>query len=132
MHLLIRFGTRQAQELVDITERVRAVVRDSGVRNGLVNLYAQGATAAIMIQENWDPNITTDVLECLSELVVPGKWLHDKVDGNADAHIKAGLIGPSEIIPLEKGKLMLSEWQNVFVCDFNGPRRSRNVIVTLI
>ena len=83
MHHLIRFGTRQAQELVDITERVRAVVRDSGVRNGLVNLYAQGATAAIMIQENWDDSVPLDVVDLLRRLIPPGVWRHDQQDGNA-------------------------------------------------
>lgn len=95
-------------------------------------LYARGATAAIMIQENWDPNITTDILRCLSQIAPPGQWLHDHVDGNADAHIKAGIVGPSETIPLEKGEMLLSTWQNVFFCDFDGPRSNRELVVTLL
>jgi len=132
MRFTLTVSTTQRQQLVDITHDLRELVAKHGQQSELCALYVQGATAAIMVQENWDPNITTDVLDCLSELVAPGKWLHDKVDGNADAHIKAGLVGPSELIPIEDGKLMLSQWQNVFVCDFNGPRRSRTVIVTLI
>lgn len=132
MRFTLTVSTTQRQQLVDITHELRELVARHGQHSELCALYVQGATAAIMVQENWDPNITTDVLDCLSELVVAGKWLHDKVDGNADAHIKAGLVGPSELIPVEDGKLLLSEWQNVFVCDFNGPRRQRNVIVTLI
>ena len=132
MHHLIRFGTRQAQELVDITERVRAVVRDSGVRNGLVNLYAQGATAAIMIQENWDESVPLDVVNLLRKLIPPGVWLHDRQDGNGDAHLKAGLVGPSETIPIIDGQLGLSRWQNLFFCEFDGPRRDRRVICTVL
>ena len=78
MHHLLRFNTRQAQELLDITEQVRAVVRDSGVSNGLVNVYAQGATAAVMIQENWDASVPTDVVNLLRKLIPPGVWLSTK------------------------------------------------------
>ena len=96
MHHFIRFGTRQSQELIDITDRVRAVARESGIENGLINLYAQGATAAIMIQENWDESVPLDVVNLLRKLIPPGVWLHDRQDGNGDAHLKAGLVGPSE------------------------------------
>ena len=98
----------------------------------LMAVYSRGATAAVMIQENWDPNITTDIINCLTGLVPRGGWLHDAVDGNADAHIKAGIVGPSETIPCENGKLLLSTWQNVFFCDFDGPRKNRELIVTLL
>ena len=116
MHQMLRFSTRQAQELLDITEQVRAAARDSGVANGLVNVYAQGATAAIMIQENWDASVPTDVVNLLRKLIPPGVWLHDQQDGNGDAHIKAGLVGPGETLPLMDGKLGLSTWQNIFFC----------------
>ncbi|RUQ35469.1 MAG: YjbQ family protein [Candidatus Competibacteraceae bacterium] len=132
MHHLIRFGTRQAQELVDITERVRTVVRDSGVRNGLVNLYAQGATAALMIQENWDDSVPLDVVDLLRRLIPPGVWRHDQQDGNGDAHLKAGLVGPSETIPIIDGQLGLSTWQGIFFCEFDGPRSTRTVVCTVL
>ena len=128
MHHIIRFGTRQAQELIDITERVRAVARDSGIRNGLINVYAQGATAAIMIQENWDESVPLDVVNLLRKLIPPGVWLHDRQDGNGDAHLKAGLIGPSETIPIIDGQLGLSTWQGIFFCEFDGPRSTRTVV----
>ena len=85
-----------------------------------------------MIQENWDPNIPNDVLRCLRSIAPSGQWLHDRVDGNGDAHIKAGLVGPSETVPVQDGQLLLSTWQNIFFCEFDGPRTSRKVIVTLI
>ena len=132
MRTVISFSTREREELVDITERVRAIVKEHGRGKEICSLYAQGATAAIMIQENWDPNIRTDVLNCLKTLVPRGTWLHDEEDGNGDAHIKAGIIGPSEVIPVEDGRLLLSTWQNIFFCEFDGPRQGRNVVVTLL
>ncbi|HOA43956.1 MAG TPA: secondary thiamine-phosphate synthase enzyme YjbQ, partial [Deltaproteobacteria bacterium] len=124
--------TTEREELVDITDRVRAVVAEHGRGSEICALYAQGATAAIMIQENWDPDIRTDVVNCLKTLVPRGTWLHDEEDGNGDAHIKAGIIGPSEVIPVENGRLLLSTWQNIFFCEFDGPRQSRKVVVTLL
>lgn len=132
MHHVIRFGTRQAQELIDITERVRAVARDSGIRNGLINVYAQGATAAIMIQENWDESVPLDVVNLLRKLIPPGVWLHDRQDGNGDAHLKAGLVGPSETIPIIDGQLGLSTWQGIFFCEFDGPRSNRAVVCSVL
>ena len=132
MQFTVSFATHHREELVDITERIRTLVREHGRNKELCALYAQGATAAIMIQENWDPNIRTDVINCLQNLVPQGVWRHDLEDGNGDAHIKAGIIGPSEAIPIADGKLLLSTWQNIFFCEFDGPRKNRDVIVTLI
>jgi secondary thiamine-phosphate synthase enzyme len=84
-----------------------------------------------MIQENDDPNISFDVLDCLAQLVPPGKWRHDHVDSNGAAHIQAGIIGPSEVIPVRSGRLGLSTWQNVFLCDFDGPRQRRTIRLTI-
>lgn len=132
MRTVISLATTEREELVDITDRVRAVVAEHGRGSEICALYAQGATAAIMIQENWDPDIRTDVVNCLKTLVPSGTWLHDEEDGNGDAHIKAGIIGPSEVIPVENGRLLLSTWQNIFFCEFDGPRQSRKVVVTLL
>jgi len=124
--------TSKREELVDITNQVKAIVRKSGVQNGLVNVYAQGATAAIMIQENWDESVQTDVVHCLQKLIPKGVWLHDKQDGNGDSHLKSGLLGPSEMVPIIDKKLGLSTWQNIFFCEFDGPRRERSIICTVI
>ncbi len=127
----IEVSTHHARELVDITEAVKREVGTSGVKNGICSLYAEGATAALMIQENDDPNISFDVLDCLAQLVPAGKWRHDHVDNNGAAHIQAGLVGPSEVIPIRSGRLGLSTWQNVFLCDFDGPRGRRTIQVTI-
>ena len=132
MRKTIEFRTGQREELIDITAQVAEAVRGSGMRDGLVNVYAQGATAAIMIQENWDASVPTDVVNFLRKLVPPGVWLHDTQDNNGDAHIKAGLVGPSETIPVIDGRLGLSRWQGIFFCEFDGPRAKRTVVCTLL
>lgn len=120
------------EELIDVTEQVKTVVRKSGVRDGLVHVYAQGATAAMMIQENWDESVQTDVVRLLQKLIPRGVWLHDRQDGNGDAHLKAGLVGPSETVPIVDGELGLSTWQNIFFCEFDGPRAERRIVCTVL
>jgi secondary thiamine-phosphate synthase enzyme len=132
MRETIQLQTPQREILVDITDRVQTVVDASGIRDGLVALYAQGATAALMIQENWDDSVQTDVINLLRKLAPKGVWLHDAQDGNGDAHLKSGLVGPSETIPLVDGRLGLSRWQNIFFCEFDGPRSDRRIVVTVI
>ncbi len=132
MRTSIELATDERETLVDITERVRALVADCGIENGLCCVYAHGATAAIMIQENWDASVPTDVVRFLRALIPPGIWLHDQQDDNGDAHLKAGLIGPSETIPVVDGALGLSTWQGIFFCEFDGPRRDRRVSVTVL
>ncbi|HPZ42351.1 MAG TPA: secondary thiamine-phosphate synthase enzyme YjbQ, partial [Bacillota bacterium] len=120
---VLELETTTRETLYDITEQVRTEVAQSGIKNGLVSIYAQGATAAIMIQENWDESVQNDVITLLRKLVPRGGWEHDRQDGNADAHLKSGLVGPSEIVPLIDGSLGLSTWQNIFFCEFDGPRK---------
>ena len=129
MRNTITLRTAQREELIDITESVRAVLRESDMQNGILHVYAQGATAAMMIQENWDDSVPLDVVNLLRKLIPPGVWLHDAQDGNGDAHLKAGLVGPSETIPVIDGQLGLSRWQNLFFCEFDGPRTERPSVV---
>ena len=132
MRRIIHVVTSTREELIDITSQVQHVVSESGIHEGLVNVYVQGATAGLMIQENWDDSVQTDVIEFLRKIIPRGVWLHDRQDGNGDAHLKSGLVGPSETVPLIDGELGLSTWQNIFVCEFDGPRTQRSVVVTVI
>lgn len=132
MQQIIHIETDKLSALYDITEKINIIVKNSKIENGLVNVYAQGATAAIMVQENWDDSVQTDVVNLLNKLIPKGVWLHDAQDGNGDAHLKAGIVGPSETIPVISGKLGLSTWQNIFFCEFDGPRKQRNIVVTLL
>ena len=132
MHQAIQVRTNQREELIDITPKVQAAVKQSGVSDGMVNVYVQGATAAILVQENWDDSVQMDVINLLGKLIPRGVWLHDRQDGNGDAHLKAGLVGPSETVPIIDGRLGLSTWQNLFLCEFDGPRWARTVVCTII
>ncbi len=131
MQKVIQINTNSHNGLYDITKTVQKIVADSNVQTGMVNIYAQGATSAIMIQENWDESVQTDVISLLNKLIPAGVWEHDKQDANGDAHLKAGIVGPSETIPIVKGEIGLSTWQNIFFCEFDGPRQQRNIVVTI-
>lgn len=132
MREIITISTDKRETLVDITEQVKQVVSNSGIGNGIVSVYAQGATAAIMIQENWDESVQTDVVNFLRQIIPKGVWLHDQQDGNGDSHLKAGLVGPSETVPIIDGQLGLSTWQNIFLCEFDGPRKQRYIVCTVL
>lgn len=131
MQKTITITTNSREGLYDITPQVAECVRESKVKSGFVNVYAQGATSAIMIQENWDDSVQEDVVDLLRKLIPQGIWKHDVQDGNADSHLKAGIVGPSETIPIVDSKLGLSTWQNIFFCEFDGPRSNRNILVTI-
>ena len=125
-------STSKKQELIDITGRVNSIIKKSKIKNGICNIFAAHATAAIIINENYDPNICLDLLDALNKLVPSGIWRHDKIDGNADAHIKSAILGPSENIPVKNGQLQLGRWQAVQFCELDGPRNNRKVIITII
>lgn len=109
----ITVSSTKRQELIDITHPVQEAVKKSGVKEGLCDVYVPHATAAIIINENADPNITLDIIDALDETVQQGKWRHDSVDNNAAAHIKAAICGPGETIPIYDGKLRLGKWQDM-------------------
>jgi secondary thiamine-phosphate synthase enzyme len=132
MQKVIKTATAKHNELVDITSQVADVVSSSAVETGIVNVYVQGATAGIMIQENWDESVQNDVISLLRKLIPAGIWEHDAQDNNGDSHLKAGIVGPGETIPIVNGKMGLSTWQNIFLCEFDGPRKERNIVVTIV
>jgi secondary thiamine-phosphate synthase enzyme len=132
MQKIITLRTDHHNALYDITSRVRDIVKESKVKNGIVSVYARGSTCAVMIQENWDESVQNDVVTLLNRMIPSGIWQHDHQDNNGDAHLKAGLVGPSETIPIIDGDAGLSMWQNIFFCEFDGPRQQREIMVTVI
>jgi secondary thiamine-phosphate synthase enzyme len=126
----LRLRTRAKRELVDITAELAAVVAKAGMAEGLCHVYVAHATAAIVVNENDDPNICVDLLEALDRLIPAGIWRHDRVDGNAASHIQAAILGPGETIPVRDGELLLGRWQAVMLAELDGPRE-RRIIVTL-
>ena len=131
MQEIIRTTTDAHNGLYDITREVESIVSKSKILTGTASVYVQGATAGIMIQESWDQSVQNDVVNLLKKLIPHGVWEHDKQDNNGDSHLKAGLVGPGETIPIINGKLGLSTWQNIFLCEFDGPRDIRSIVVTL-
>jgi secondary thiamine-phosphate synthase enzyme len=131
VHHRLRLRTDKAQDVVDITARVAAVVERSGVRDGLCNVYVRHATAAIIINENADPGFRQDVVTALDRLFPAGIWEHDKIDDNGAAHLKASILGPTTTVPVEHGRLLLGTWQGIALVECDGPR-DREIVVSII
>jgi len=127
----ITVKSSKRNELIDINHEVEDIVSKSGIKEGICNIYAPHATCGIIINENYDPNICLDIVDLLKEYVPQGKWRHDRIDNNADAHIKAAIVGPSETIPISEGRLVMGRWQSIMLADFDGPRE-RKIVVTII
>ncbi len=117
-------------EVIDITSQVSEVVRSANVNEGLCCFYVPHATAAVVINENDDMQIGQDLLDALDRMVPEGIWRHDKIDSNGAAHLKSAILGPSETIPIQNGRLALGTWQAVMFVELDGPR-DRKVIVTV-
>ena len=131
--MIINVSSSKHQELIDITESVKKIIEESGIQEGLCNIYAMHATAAIVINENYDPNICLDFLDAINKSFPErAGYRHDHIDGNAAAHIKAEILGPSETVPIKKGKMMLGTWQSIMVVELDGPRNNRNINVEIL
>jgi secondary thiamine-phosphate synthase enzyme len=126
MHEIFSVDSKERQQAVDVTDAVNAIVRRSGLREGLCHVMVLHSTAALIVNENDDLNIAADLIQALSR-AVPERagWLHDRVDDNAHAHIKASLLGPSELLAVRAGELVLGTWQRLILLEFDGPRKRR-------
>ncbi len=122
--------TKRREEVIDVTVLVEQAVAKSGVRDGLVWIATPHTTAGITIQENADPTVKSDTLGLLARLI-PQDGDFEHAEGNADAHIKASLVGSSQTCVVEDGRLALGTWQGVWFCEFDGPR-SRQLLVKAV
>lgn len=126
----LQVKTASRNELIDITKNVESIVKKTNTESGVVHIYCPHTTAAITINENCDPSVQRDISESLTKFVPPGAhYAHS--EGNADAHIKASLIGSLKTLFIEKGKILVGTWQGIFFCEFDGPR-TREVWVKVI
>jgi secondary thiamine-phosphate synthase enzyme len=116
--------THERVQFVDITDRVAHEVARSGVRRGAVLVYVPHTTAAVTVNENADPSVRRD-LQMTLERLVPADLPFSHREGNADAHVKASLVGSSVVVPVEDGRPVLGTWQGIFFAEFDGPRRRR-------
>lgn len=126
----ISLKTSARTEMKDITSQVQQVVDGSGIKNGLVHIFSLHTTGAVTINESADPAVETDILNTLNK-VIPWDDHFKHREGNSAAHIKVSLVGPSELVPLENGTLVLGTWQGIFFCEFDGPRTRRVNIAIL-
>lgn len=128
--VVLNIKTTSKTEFIDITAKVQEAVGTTGLTEGLCMLYVLHTTAAVTINESADPSVKSDILMVLNE-VVPWEAQYRHGEGNSPAHIKSTLVGASELIAVENGRLVLGTWQGVFFCEFDGPR-TRRVLVKVI
>ena len=119
MILSVKTSTRT--ELIDITSQIAKAVNKSGIRDGLCMLYVPHTTGAVTINESADPSVRGDIMMVLNQ-IVPWEANYKHMEGNSPAHVKATLVGASELIAIENGALVLGTWQGIFFCEFDGPR----------
>ena len=113
--------TRGRDDFVDITDRVAEAVSESGVKDGLCVIFTPHTTAAVTINENADPDVQRDLVTGLNGLAFEKmKFLHG--EGNSPAHLKSSIVGCSETVIVEDGRLVLGTWQGIYLCEFDGPR----------
>lgn len=122
--------TKSKTEFVEITGDIENAIRSQGVDDGICMLFVPHTTAAITINESADPSVKSDILMVLNK-IVPWKEAYRHLEGNSPAHIKSSIIGASEVVAVEGGRLKLGTWQGIFFCEFDGPR-SRKVHIRFL
>ncbi len=123
----ISVPTRAQTEMVMIDPEIQAVIRESGVQEGLCVLWVPHTTAAVTINENADPSVVRDILHEINK-VIPFQDQYQHMEGNSAAHIKSSLFGPSLTLLISGGRPVMGTWQSVYFCEFDGPRRRRLVV----
>jgi secondary thiamine-phosphate synthase enzyme len=124
----IEIRTSKRSELIEITDRLREVVRRSGITEGMLFVQSLHTTAALTINENADPDVESDMARKMESLVPKNERYYRHAEGNSDSHVKTSLFGPSLGIVVSGGDLVLGRWQGVFFCEWDGPRE-RSVVV---
>ena len=128
MHTL-KVRSHQREELVEFTDEVQRQLGASGAKEGVVVLYVQHTTAGLTVNENADPDVPRDMLHALRTLLPQHGMGFRHGEENSDAHIKASLVGPSVTIPFTDGKLLLGRWQGIFLCEFDGGRERKVIMM---
>lgn len=127
----LNIATKVKCEIVDITDRLQELVAEEKVTEGILYIHCPHTTAAVTINENYDPTVKDDLLTHLDKLVPFALADYTHLEGNTDAHIKAVLVGPTQQIFISQGKLVLGTWQGVYFCEFDGAR-NRELIVKIV
>jgi secondary thiamine-phosphate synthase enzyme len=125
----INVQSEKREQMIDVTRPVEKYLVDE-TENGICYLFTQHTTCGLTINENADPDVQTDMLGFLQQLIPQYYQDFKHFEHNSDAHIKSSLVGCSAIVPFEKGKLLVGRWQGIYLCEFDGPR-TRKIIVTI-
>jgi secondary thiamine-phosphate synthase enzyme len=126
---VLKVRSHQREELVEFTEVVQEKLSELNAKEGVVVLYVQHTTAGLTVNENADPDVPRDMLHALRTLIPQHGMGFRHGEENSDAHIKASLVGPSVTIPFSEGKLLLGRWQGIFLCEFDGGRERRVIMI---
>ncbi|MDT7879274.1 MAG: secondary thiamine-phosphate synthase enzyme YjbQ [Candidatus Hydrothermia bacterium] len=126
----LNIKTTSNVEIIDITEDVKSVVNKLNKKDGIILIYVPHTTAAITINESYDPNVGNDIMEILN-IIAPRDFNYKHIEGNASAHIKASLIGSSVMLILENGEIKMGKWQGILFFEFDGPR-NREIWIKVI
>ena len=122
----INVRTNSRTEMIDITSLVQAAVEERKVKSGICVVFTPHTTAAVTINENADPDVPPDILSAL-ERAFPQTANYRHAEGNSPAHVKSSLVGASELVMIEDGRLVLGTWQSIFFCEFDGPRYTQDL-----
>ena len=128
MHIL-KVRSHQREELVEFTDEVQRELKGSGASDGIVVLYVQHTTAGLTVNENADPDVPRDMLHLLRTVIPQHGMGFRHGEENSDAHIKASLVGSSVTIPFKDGELLLGRWQGIFLCEFDGGRERKVIMI---
>ena len=120
--------TSARNEMVDVTDRLRRILRSHNLAEGMLIVYVPHTTAAVTINENADPDVKSDLLAKLSSLVPKNETYYQHAEGNSDSHLKAAMLGHSVTVLVEAGRLVLGRWQGVYFCEFDGPREREMMV----
>ena len=124
-------GSSKRVEIIDMTSDINDILIKSKIKDGLINIFARHSTAGIVINEN-ESGLVKDFQNTIESLIPENNnYFHDKIDNNADSHIRSFFIGSSETIPIENGSLNLGTWQSVFFVELDGPR-NRKFVITIM
>jgi secondary thiamine-phosphate synthase enzyme len=126
---VLKVCSREREEMLEITEEVRRRLKESGAREGVCVLYVQHTTAGLTVNENADPDVQRDMLHALRTLLPQHGMGFRHGEENSDAHIKASLVGPAVTVPFADGELLLGRWQGIFLCEFDGARERRVIMM---
>ena len=124
---ILDIKTSQHTQMLDVTDKIRQAVRSSGVKDGICLVYVPHTTAAVTINENADPDVVRDFTMELDK-IVPWDDGYRHMEGNSAAHLKSSMLGFSDMIIIENGRLMLGTWQGIYFCEFDGPRHRKLLV----